>query len=259
MPVGPGAGLSKRGHAEVKTTEGSWFSHLSARKYQPCRHRALGSGKTEWVLNMALGFRACGDEVTVADVDIINPYFCVRQVADTLRKEGFRILTPPESTRWSDMPIITPEVSWALKAPGGRLLIDVGGDAAGGRALKQFSALMREAGFLLVLVVNPFRPSTRDTEGVLELVKGIEGVSELRVGALVANPHLMDQTTAEELLWGYRQVSDSGGPGARSPLRNGLLGWLHKQGSPKGLTLNLAHGQAHDASLGGRLHVDQGR
>lgn len=171
---------------------------------------ALGSGKTEWVLNMALGFRACGDEVTVADVDIINPYFCVRQVADTLRKEGFRILTPPESTRWSDMPIITPEVSWALKAPGGRLLIDVGGDAAGGRALKQFSALMREAGFLLVLVVNPFRPSTRDTEGVLELVKGIEGVSELRVGALVANPHLMDQTTAEELLWGYRQVCTAG-------------------------------------------------
>lgn len=171
---------------------------------------ALGSGKTEWVLNMALGFRGCGEEVTVADVDIINPYFCVRQVADTLRKEGFRILTPPESTRWSDMPIITPEVSWALKAPGGRLLIDVGGDAAGGRALKQFSALMREAGFLLVLVVNPFRPSTRDTEGVLELVKGIERISELEVGALVANPHLMDQTTAEELLWGYRQVCAAG-------------------------------------------------
>ena len=171
---------------------------------------ALGSGKTEWVLNMALGFRDCGEEVTVADVDIINPYFCVRQVADSLREEGFRILTPPESTRWSDMPVIAPAVAWAVKSPGGRLLIDVGGDAAGGRALKQFSAQMKEAGYLLVLVVNPFRPSTMDTGGVLELVKGIEGISELKVGALVANPHLMDQTTAEDLLWGYRRVFEAG-------------------------------------------------
>ena len=69
---------------------------------------------------------------------------------------------------------------------------------------------MKEAGYLLVLVVNPFRPSTMDTGGVLELVKGIEGISELKVGALVANPHLMDQTTAEDLLWGYRRVFEAG-------------------------------------------------
>ena len=116
---------------------------------------ALGSGKTEWVLNMALGFRDCGEEVTVADVDIINPYFCVRQVADSLREEGFRILTPPESTRWSDMPVIAPAVAWAVKSPGGRLLIDVGGDAAGDRpALRRTASCFaapwaREAAFRL--------------------------------------------------------------------------------------------------------------
>ena len=198
----------------MKTTEGerAFPASLCEREWPKALAvtGALGSGKTEWVLNMALGFRECGEEVTVADVDIINPYFCVRQVADSLRKEGFRILTPPESTRWSDMPVMAPEVAWAVKSPGGRLLVDVGGDAAGGRALKQISAQMKETGYLLVLVVNPFRPSTMDTEGVLELVKGIERISELKVGALVANPHLMDQTTAEDLLWGYRRVSDSG-------------------------------------------------
>jgi hypothetical protein len=38
----------------------------------------------------------------------------------------------------------------------------------------------------------------------------MEKISELKVGALVANPHLMDQTTEEELLWGYRRVFGSG-------------------------------------------------
>ncbi len=171
---------------------------------------ALSSGKTEWVLNMAMAFQGCGEEVTVADVDIINPYFCVRQVADSLREEGFHILTPPESTRWSDMPVISPQVSWALKDPRGRLLIDVGGDAAVGQALKQFSLQMKGSGYLLILVVNPFRPGSRETAGILDLMKGMERISELQVGALVANPHLMDQTTAEDLLWGYRQVFDAG-------------------------------------------------
>ncbi len=171
---------------------------------------ALGSGKTEWVLNMGIGFRACGEEVTIADVDIINPYFCVRQVAETLRAEGFRILTPHESTRWSDMPVISPEVGWALRSGNGRLLVDVGGDAAGGKALKQFSLQMKESGYLLILVVNPFRPATRESSGIMELIKGMEKISELKVGALVANPHLMDQTTEEDLLWGYRRVFGSG-------------------------------------------------
>ncbi len=171
---------------------------------------ALGSGKTEWVLNMAIGFQGCGEEVTIADVDIINPYFCVRQVAEALRAEGFRILTPPESTRWSDMPVISPEVGWALRSGNGRLLVDVGGDAAGGKALKQFSLQMNECGYLLVLVVNPFRPATMETAGIMELITGMEKISELKVGALVANPHLMDQTSEEDLLWGYRKVYVSG-------------------------------------------------
>lgn len=167
---------------------------------------ALGSGKTECVLNMAIGFRSCGEEVTIADVDIINPYFCVRQIAEKLRSRGFSILTPPESVRWSDMPVISPGVGWALSSGERRLLIDVGGDAIGVRALKQFSGILKEYGYLFILVVNPFRPKTSDTAGISEMIKNMESISGLRVGALIANPHLMDETTRDDLLWGYQQV-----------------------------------------------------
>ncbi|GAB6281055.1 MAG: hypothetical protein STSR0007_12040 [Thermovirga sp.] len=171
---------------------------------------ALGSGKTECVLNMAIAFRSCGEEVTIADVDIINPYFCVRQIAEKLRSRGFSILTPPESVRWSDMPVIASGVGWALRSGESRLLIDVGGDAIGVRALKQFSDILSESGYLFILVVNPFRPKTSDTGGIREMILNMESISGLKVGALMANPHLMDKTTKDDLLWGYEQVRLSG-------------------------------------------------
>ncbi len=171
---------------------------------------ALGSGKTECVLNMAIAFRSCGEYVTIADVDIINPYFCVRQIAEKLRSRGFSILTPPESVRWSDMPVIAPGVGWALRSGENRLLIDVGGDAIGVRALKQFSDILSESGYLFILVVNPFRPKTSDTSGIRDMILNMELISGLKVGALMANPHLMDETTKDDLIWGYQQVLLSG-------------------------------------------------
>jgi len=90
---------------------------------------ALGSGKTEWVLNLALGFASLREKVTIADIDIINPYFCIRQVAEKLEKKGFRIITTPENAKWSDMSVVSPKVSRALAEDDGRLLLDIGGDA----------------------------------------------------------------------------------------------------------------------------------
>ena len=58
---------------------------------------ALGSGKTEWVLNLALGLKMVEEKVTIADADIINPYFCIRQVVTALENKGFTVLTAPAS------------------------------------------------------------------------------------------------------------------------------------------------------------------
>jgi hypothetical protein len=159
---------------------------------------ALGSGKTEWVLNLAYGLLGDGEDVTVADMDIINPYFCIRQVKNALEQEGLSIITPPENAKWSDIPVISPEVGRELTKNEGKLLIDVGGDASGVRALKQFSDLIEKAGYLLVLVVNVFRPKTADMEGIFDMIRRMEEISGLQVGALVGNSHLMSETTEDD-------------------------------------------------------------
>ncbi|MFP4482048.1 MAG: hypothetical protein ACLFN0_04545 [Thermovirgaceae bacterium] len=175
---------------------------------------ALGSGKTEWVLNLAYGLFGDGEDVTVADMDIINPYFCVRQVKNALEKEGLSIITPPENTKWSDIPVISPAVGRALASEEGKLLIDVGGDASGVRALKQVSDLIERAGYLLVLVVNAFRPKTSDKEGIAEMIRRMEEISSLKVGAIVGNSHLMSETTEDDFFRGLevtREAADATG------------------------------------------------
>lgn len=106
---------------------------------------ALGSGKTEWVLNLALGFHSLDEHVTIADIDIINPYFCIRQVSEKLREKGFTIITAPENAKWSDMSVVSPQVTRALGRDG-RLLMDIGGDAEGALALKQFEPDIKKGG-----------------------------------------------------------------------------------------------------------------
>ncbi len=169
---------------------------------------ALGSGKTEWVLNLALGLQAAGERVTIADADIINPYFCIRQVVDALEEKGFKVLTAPGQAKWADMPVVSAEVDWALSSPG-RLMLDIGGDAEGALALKQFQKRIVKAGYLLILVVNAYRPQTMSVDKIDLMRRRMEEICGLKVGALVSNSHLMHETTPEVVRDGYRLVREA--------------------------------------------------
>lgn len=170
---------------------------------------ALGSGKTEWLLNLAAGFRARDEQVTIADADIINPYFCIRQVVDALEERGFDVLTAPGHALWGDMPIVTADVDRALSADGKRVLLDIGGDAEGALALKQYQLRIEQAGYLLILVVNPFRPQTSTVEGIDVMRRRMEAICQLKVGALISNAHLMTETKAEDVYEGCQKVLEA--------------------------------------------------
>lgn len=171
---------------------------------------ALGSGKTEFVLNLARGLKANKRNVVIADADIINPYFCVRQITSSLEQEGFSILTPPEQAKWSDMSVINPAIGSALAGESQHLLLDVGGDAGGVMALKQFEPSIQAAGYKLLLVVNPYRPKTSTVEGIRHMAERMEALCGLEVGALISNAHLMEETSPENVVQGLDIVVQAG-------------------------------------------------
>jgi hypothetical protein len=171
---------------------------------------ALGSGKTEFVLNLGRGLKKNGRKVTVADADIINPYFCIRQITENLKEEGFSVLNPPDAAKWSDMSIINPRIGSALFDSSNHLILDVGGDAGGVMALKQFEPDIRAAGYRLLLIVNAYRPKTASPSGIARMAMRMEALCGLETGGLVSNAHLMENTVPGDIVEGLGVVLKAG-------------------------------------------------
>ncbi len=74
-----------------------------------------GSGKTEFTANYAVYLQKQGLEPLVADLDIVNPYFRIREQKNRLGSEGVRVVS---SNYEEDYYLDTP----ALAASPARLL-----------------------------------------------------------------------------------------------------------------------------------------
>jgi hypothetical protein len=190
----------------------------------------FGSGKSEVSLNYALalargnapraegvGFAAAGNiagpqqekmRVVLVDLDIVTPYFRSREMAAMMREQGVEVIAPAAVSRHLDSPSITPQILGAIEQVNQAVVLDVGGDPQGARALGQFSAAILRRGYAMHFVVNPYRPFTSSLEGISRSIGEVEHTSRLRVTSLVSNPNLMDETTAAEILGGHAQIEE---------------------------------------------------
>lgn len=116
-----------------------------------------GSGKTEFAVNLAFRLARAGGVVSLADLDIVNPYFCSRERKAELTEQGIRLIASKGAE--SDLPAINPEV-YALLERGVCGIMDVGGDATGAQVLGRFSQKIKAIEHELLCVVNFNRPET---------------------------------------------------------------------------------------------------
>lgn len=180
----------------------------------------FGSGKTETALNYAVALAneskrktprspdpgLPSNPVLLIDLDIVTPYFRSREAADALSKRGVKVIAPSIVGQHLDTPAITPQILGAIEQGARPVVLDVGGDRQGARALGQFSGAIRRRGYIMHFVVNPYRPFTATLQGLADSISEIEASARLRVDSLVSNPNLMDETTADQLVNGIAQV-----------------------------------------------------
>jgi len=169
----------------------------------------FGSGKTEIALNGALELAAAGSSVTVADLDVVKPYFRSRSARAILSDAGVDLLAPTGANVHADLPIIVPQIRSCLRDEHSRLILDVGGDDLGARVLGSLSDVIPFDDTDCLLVLNFRRPSTPDPERAVAMVREIEAVGRVPVSGLISNTHLMDETTPEVVLDGYRQALET--------------------------------------------------
>jgi hypothetical protein len=165
----------------------------------------FGAGKTELAVNLALGFAERGDKVSLVDADLVKPYFRSRLLRDELAEHGVELVAPHGDQFYADLPILVPEFAGAVgQAEAGlrRVVVDAGGADVGARVLGAVGGLRNPALTDVLFVVNGNRPFAEDVPSIVKMLREVEQASKLRVNGLVANTHLMHETTPEVLAVG---------------------------------------------------------
>ncbi|MBQ9965270.1 MAG: hypothetical protein IJP22_00905 [Clostridia bacterium] len=175
-----------------------------------CGH--YGSGKTNVAINMALEIKKAFDNVVIADLDIVNPYFRTKDSAKALEKAGIRLIASEYAGTNVDIPAMPQEMYSLTHDRSAKAVVDIGGDDRGALALGRLSpAIIEENDYEMLLVINRFRPLTPDAESTLEVMREIELAGGLKFTGIVNNSNLGIETTAEDVLGSLeyaREVSD---------------------------------------------------
>ena len=160
-----------------------------------------GSGKTNVALSVALGLARSGQSVTVADLDIVNPYFRTKDSARELEKAGIELICSDYANTNVDIPAL-PQSMYAITDDRSRkVVVDLGGDDRGALALGRLApAILEENDFDLFAVINMFRPLTKTAEETVGVMQELEAASGLRFSGLVNSANLGEETTPETVL-----------------------------------------------------------
>ena len=168
-----------------------------------------GSGKTNIAVNLAFALRKERERVTIADVDIVNPYFRTSDSRKELEENGIRLICSEFAGSNVDLPALPAEIYAVTDDPGQTAIIDVGGDDRGALALGRIrDAILRENDYEMLFVVNRFRPLTRNAEMTVEIMREIEAAAGIRFTAIVNNSNLGAETTPEDVLGSVPYASE---------------------------------------------------
>jgi len=160
-----------------------------------------GSGKTNIAVNYVKELRARRDMVLLADLDIVNPYYRAKDSAKELEQADIRVISSFFANSNVDLPALPQEIYAITDDRRWACVLDVGGDDRGALALGRLvPAILEEGDYDMLLVVNRFRPLTRDAQSVLEVVEEIQAACRLPFTGIVNNSNLGAETTAEDVL-----------------------------------------------------------
>ncbi|NMA66967.1 MAG: hypothetical protein GX957_12155 [Clostridiaceae bacterium] len=171
-----------------------------------CGH--YGSGKSEISVNAALSIKSHDEEILLADMDIVNPFFRSADAKTKLEAMGIDVIAPLYANTNVDVPVIGPEISAALKSKTRRVVLDVGGDEEGARVLGRYLSEIPQDEYEMFFVINRARPMTQNLSDTIAYIREVEFASRLKVTKLINNTHFLQQTTIKDVLYGLELVRE---------------------------------------------------
>ena len=160
-----------------------------------------GSGKTNIAVNYAKFLREQGNDVVIADLDIVNPYFRTKDSQADLEAAGIRLISSKYANSNVDLPALPSEIYGIFEDKSSLAVLDVGGDDRGALALGRYTPLIKAEGdYEMLLVINRYRPLTRTADDCIEIMHEVEAAGGLKFTGLVNNSNLGAETVAQDIL-----------------------------------------------------------
>ena len=160
-----------------------------------------GSGKTNIAVNVAMHLRREREKVTIADLDIVNPYFRTEDSREELARADIRLICSEYAGTNLDAPALPPEMYAITDDRSMTAVMDIGGDDRGALALGRYTpAILEENDYEMLLVINGYRPLTRDVASTMEIIHEIEAAGGIPFTAIINNSNLGEETDAETVL-----------------------------------------------------------
>lgn len=170
-----------------------------------------GSGKTElsvsFAMQLAKAEKRPYPQLSLVDLDVANPYFRSREKREMLEAAGIQVHADTfGGMQAAELPALTASLRAPLENPACQTIIDLGGNDAGARVLRQFRKYFEGDEHALWAVVNFRRYETRETDTARAQVEAIERELSMPVTGLVNNTHLLRETTPDIIAEGHQKA-----------------------------------------------------
>lgn len=164
------------------------------------------SGKSEISINRALELKHQGRQVTLVDLDTVEPFYTLRVLNDQLTDMGLKVISFSRADSFGlgeTGAMLKPAARWALLNEGD-IILDIGYGVHGAQTLNLVEGAYQSPELRIIAVINGTRPMTNSKERVKEYIKELG-----RVDAVVLNTHLGDQSTIDTIVSGNSFIREA--------------------------------------------------
>lgn len=168
----------------------------------------FGSGKTEVAVNIAMELGKRGYVFSLADLDVVDPYFRSRDRKDILEQAGGRLIASSQAHMDADLPSMPPDVSVLFDNPDMYGVLDIGGDPSGARVLARYRQQLKNCQARVLCVVNGNRPLSDTPEKAAAYIERIEKAAGMSIDGLINNTHCCQLTELNDIRAGAALTED---------------------------------------------------
>jgi hypothetical protein len=160
-----------------------------------------GVGKTTLAVNLAYNFvREHHQPISLADIDVNNPYFRSRDWLTKLEDNQVNVIMPELEIAYAEMPFLPKGIYSAIQNREQKLILDVGGNDVGTTVLGSLAEQIKKVPYSLYFVVNTFRPGTETKDDIIEKYHQLESISRLQITHILNNSNLGAYTEASDII-----------------------------------------------------------